>query len=75
MQTSITVIDALENAKLPGAVLDVTEIELLPKDSKLWQFTNVILNQHPGVAHKLRVQDIVAKFADNIRKFLENKKR
>ena len=67
-------IAALEDGKLAGAVLDVTEIEPLPKDSKLWQITNVILTQHTGAAHKMRDRDKVAKFVENVQKFLKDEK-
>ncbi|MCF2489300.1 D-2-hydroxyacid dehydrogenase [Dyadobacter sp. CY347] len=65
-------IKALESGKLAGAVLDVTEKEPLPKDSKLWPMTNVILTQHTGAAHKMRDRDKVAKFVDNVQKYLSN---
>lgn len=67
-------LDALESGKLIGAVLDVTESEPLPQDSKLWKLTNVILTQHTGAAHKMRDRDKVAKFVDNVTKYLENQK-
>ncbi|MCE6991136.1 NAD(P)-dependent oxidoreductase [Dyadobacter sp. CY323] len=67
-------INALESGKLAGAVLDVTETEPLPKDSKLWKMTNAILTQHTGAAHKMRDRDKVAKFVDNVRKFLNGEK-
>jgi glyoxylate/hydroxypyruvate reductase len=36
----------LQNRKLSGAVLDVTEIEPLPSVDPLWKMENVILTQH-----------------------------
>jgi glyoxylate/hydroxypyruvate reductase A len=67
-------IEALESGKLIGAVLDVTEIEPLPKESKLWEMKNVILTQHTGAAHKDRDRDKVKKFAENVGKFLKKEK-
>lgn len=63
-------IKALESGKLLGAVLDVTEVEPLPEDSKLWEMENVILTQHTGAAHKDRDRDKVRKFVENINQFL-----
>lgn len=65
-------IDALDSGRLAGAVLDVTEKEPLPEDSGLWPMTNVILTQHTGAAHKMRDRDKVAKFVDNVQKYLKN---
>lgn len=63
-------INALESGKLTGAVLDVTEIEPLPDDSKLWDMENVILTQHTGAEHEGRDQDKVEKFISNINKYI-----
>ncbi|WP_031529946.1 D-2-hydroxyacid dehydrogenase [Dyadobacter crusticola] len=64
-------IEALESGKLLGAVLDVTEVEPLPEDSKLWELENVILTQHTGAAHKNRDRDKVRKFVENVKQFLD----
>jgi phosphoglycerate dehydrogenase-like enzyme len=39
-------VDALENGKIAGAGLDVTEPEPLPPDHALWKFTNVVITPH-----------------------------
>lgn len=65
-------IKALESGKLTGAVLDVTEEEPLPEDSKLWEMENVILTQHTGAEHVGRDQDKMEKFISNINKYLKN---
>ncbi|MCE7065072.1 NAD(P)-dependent oxidoreductase [Dyadobacter sp. CY326] len=67
-------IDALESGKLIGAVLDVTETEPLPHDSKLWKMGNVLLTQHTGAAHKVRDRDKAVKFTENINEFIKTGK-
>lgn len=67
-------IKSLESGRLVGAVLDVTETEPLPEDSKLWEMKNVILTQHTGAGHKDRDWDKVEKFTENINKFLKGEK-
>jgi len=67
-------IKALESGKLAGAVLDVTEEEPLPEDSKLWEMENVILTQHTGAEHLGRDRDKIEKFVSNINKYLKNEK-
>ena len=67
-------IKSLESGRLVGAVLDVTEVEPLPEDSKLWEMRNVILTQHTGAGHIDRDRDKADKFAGNINKFLKGEK-
>jgi len=67
-------IKSLESGRLIGAVLDVTEIEPLPENSKLWKMENVILTQHTGAGHQNQDAVKVEKFAANIDKFLKGKK-
>jgi len=67
-------IKSLESGRVVGAVLDVTETEPLPEDSKLWEMKNVILTQHTGAGHKDRDRDKVEKFTENINKFLKGEK-
>ena len=67
-------IKSLKNGRLIGAVLDVTDVEPLPENSKLWEMENVILTQHTGAGHKNQDRDKVKKFASNINKFLKGEK-
>eukprot|EP01035_Chromulina_nebulosa_P022384 gene22384-28980_t len=41
-------IESLQNGSLQGAALDVFATEPLPKDSKLWELSNVLLSPHNG---------------------------
>lgn len=43
---TVAMVEALENKKLYGAVLDVFETEPLESSSPLWQFENVIITPH-----------------------------
>ena len=46
-------IDALNDEKLRGAALDVTDPEPLPKDAPLWDAKNVIITPHiSGLSNK-----------------------
>ena len=65
-----TLISALESGKLAGAILDVTENEPLPVDSRLWSMENVILTQHTGGGHKLEDEGKVNLFIQNTNRFL-----
>ena len=66
----------MEQGKLFGAGLDVTDEEPLPKEHPLWQMENVILTPHvAGIAygHLSATCDYVWDlFIDNLQRYLEN---
>ena len=64
-------INALQNGKLAGAVLDVTETEPLPVDSPLWSMENVILTQHTGGGKADESLGIAVQFIANVNHFLK----
>jgi phosphoglycerate dehydrogenase-like enzyme len=67
-------IRALDEKRIAGAGLDVTAIEPLPLESRLWDFENVILTPHVAGGmedYMLRAADI---FCDNLRRYLSGKK-
>lgn len=46
--------DALENKKLAGAVLDVTDPEPLPKEHRLWDAPNVLITPHVSGGYRVK---------------------
>lgn len=60
-------IDALEQNKIAGAILDVFATEPLPTDSPLWGFDNVIITPHNSAV--TFPKDIAGIFCDNYRRF------
>lgn len=61
---------ALESGHLGGAVMDVTEKEPLPTDSKLWDQPNVIITPHVGGQSKRRLDNGTNFFCENLRRYL-----
>ena len=64
-------IKALQEQRLAGAILDVTEVEPLPSTHPFWRMSNVILTQHTGGGQTNEQEGKVAIFADNFRRFIE----
>lgn len=62
-------VDALNAGRLGGAVLDVTDVEPLPKTSPLWAHPRVILTQHTGGRFPGETAAKVTRFLDNFRRF------
>lgn len=63
---------ALQEKRIAGAVLDVTELEPLPADNPLWDMPNVILTQHTGGGQASEDEGKVAFFVKNFQRFLKN---
>ena len=57
---------ALDSQHLQGAGLDVTEIEPLPKSSRLWKMPQVIITPHVGAQSRHRYDDVTDFFCQNL---------
>ncbi len=62
-------VDALESGHLWGAGVDVTEIEPLPVESRLWNAPNTIITPHVGGQAASRIDDMTELFCENLRRF------
>ncbi len=67
-------IKALDEKCIAGAGLDVTVPEPLPKESRLWDFDNVILSPHVSGGMEDYMVRATELFCDNLRRYLEGKK-
>jgi phosphoglycerate dehydrogenase-like enzyme len=63
-------IQALQEGRIAGAGLDVTDPEPLPADSPLWAMPNVILSQHTSGMSPHNANRITEIFAANLTRFL-----
>ena len=63
---------AVESGHLKGASLDVTEVEPLPKESKMWQIENIHITPHTaGQYHLPATHDNIVNIAhENLRRLL-----
>jgi D-3-phosphoglycerate dehydrogenase len=62
-------VEALEEGRLAGAVLDVTEIEPLPTTSKLWDLPQVIITPHVAGQTRYRAEQMTDFFCENLRRY------
>jgi phosphoglycerate dehydrogenase-like enzyme len=61
-------VEALESGHLAGAVMDVTEPEPLPPDSRLWDMPNVIITPHVGGQAAWRIDKMTDLFCQNLQR-------
>lgn len=68
--------DALNNHKIRGAAIDVTKIEPLPGDSKLWEAENLILTPHiSGWMTLSHTKDKSTEmFCNNLKRYIKGQK-
>ncbi|TWT66347.1 Glycerate dehydrogenase [Posidoniimonas polymericola] len=62
-------VDALESGHLGGAAVDVTEIEPLPQDSRLWDAPNTLITPHVGGQKASRIDDMTDLFCLNLKRY------
>ena len=67
-------IQALDEKQIAGAGLDVTAIEPLPTDSRLWDFENVILTPHVSGGMEDYMKRATDLFCKNLERYLNNKR-
>jgi phosphoglycerate dehydrogenase-like enzyme len=60
---------ALQERRIKGAVLDVFEVEPLPKESPLWGLDNVLLSPHTADHTRTWLVDATALFLRNLERF------
>ena len=63
-------IDALASGRLAGAGLDVTEVEPLAPESKLWDDPRVMISPHVGAQSARRVDDTTDLACHNLQRYL-----
>lgn len=61
---------ALEEHRIAGAGLDVFAMEPLPADSRLWEFSNVIISPHVAGNMEHYVERATEVFCRNLRRYL-----
>lgn len=65
-------VNALKNAEIAYAVLDVFEVEPLPLESELWEFENCMISPHVSSFSGKYVERALAMFEDNLWRWLED---
>lgn len=63
-------VEALATGYLRGAAVDVTEVEPLPQDSRLWQAPNALITPHVGGQRASRIDDMTRLFCVNLQRFM-----
>jgi phosphoglycerate dehydrogenase-like enzyme len=60
---------ALDRKQIAGAVMDVTDPEPLPPESRLWDVPNVIITPHVGGQSSWRIDNMTHLFCRNLRRW------
>jgi len=63
-------VKALQEGRIAGAGLDVTDPEPLPSDSPLWSLPNVVLSRHTSGSSPYNADRITTIFAENLGRYL-----
>jgi phosphoglycerate dehydrogenase-like enzyme len=64
------VVAALERGQISAAVLDVFEVEPLPRESPLWGRPDVYISAHSSVSVDRYIDDVFDLFADNVARYV-----
>lgn len=64
---------ALESGRLWGAGLDVTEVEPLSEESRLWDMPNVFITPHVGAQSASRYEDATRLVCENLKRYLNGR--
>jgi D-2-hydroxyacid dehydrogenase (NADP+) len=67
-------VKALDEKRIAGAGLDVTEREPLPPESRWWDFPNVILSPHVSGGMEDYMARATELFCDNLKRYIAGKK-
>jgi D-2-hydroxyacid dehydrogenase (NADP+) len=67
-------IRALDEKTIAGAGLDVTAIEPLPKESRLWEMDNVILSPHVSGGMEDYMGRATVLFCKNLKRYIDGKR-
>ena len=65
---------ALEQGRLAGAALDVTEPEPLPADHPLWKMNNVIITPHISAYSDMVMKRFWIFVTENLRRYVEGER-
>lgn len=63
-------IKALQDKKLAGCYLDVTEVEPLPQSSPLWKMENVYITPHSADDTEDSMETVMASYRTNLERFV-----
>jgi D-2-hydroxyacid dehydrogenase (NADP+) len=66
-------VKALDDNRLAGAGVDVTDPEPLPKGHPLWKFNNVVITPHIAGRSDRDAERMVGTIKENLRRFVEGK--
>ncbi len=66
-------IESLESGHLAGAGLDVTEVEPLSENSRLWDNPRVLITPHVGGQAARRIDDMTDFFCENLRRYVQKR--
>jgi phosphoglycerate dehydrogenase-like enzyme len=67
-------VEALRSGRLAGGGLDVFETEPLPKDSELWEMTNVIVSPHISGWSEDYLERALEIFKENLRRYIKGER-